>query len=85
MEGTPVMSRSSTREQCTSLAQAVFHPTHLRRTLTITLVVGSWLVFYNLGDVILNHGLTVRTVVKIALNYLTPFVVSNLGLLSRTH
>lgn len=73
------------RQRCVALTQAVFHPTHLRRTLTITFVVGSWLVFYNLGDVILHHGINVRTGVKILLNYLTPFVVSNLGLLSRAH
>ncbi len=57
----------------------------MRSTLTIALIVGSWLVFYNLGDIILHHGLTVLTAAKIALNYLTPFVVANLGLLSHKH
>ncbi len=79
------MPCGSIREQYASLVRAVFYPAHLRSTLTIALIVGSWLVFYNLGDIILHHGLTVLTAAKIALNYLTPFVVANLGLLSHKH
>ena len=57
-------------------------PSHLRRTGTIALVVGSWLTLFNQGDAI-RAGETDTTVfLKILLNYLTPFVVANLGLLS---
>lgn len=62
----------------------VFTPTHLRRTLAIALAVGSWLTLVNQGDVILHSGWSQLLVMKLALNYLTPFVVANLGLLSRT-
>jgi hypothetical protein len=58
-------------------------PHHLKRTLTITLLVGAWLTFYNLGDVLLSTGFTVALIGKIFLNFLTPFIVSNWGLISR--
>lgn len=63
--------------------RVIFLPTHLRRTLTITLAVGSWLTLMNQGDVILQSGWSKPLILKLALNYLTPFVVANLGLLSR--
>ena len=55
---------------------------HLRRTLLIMTVVGSWLTAVNLSDLILAEGLTPAILGKILLNYLTPFVVANLGLLA---
>jgi hypothetical protein len=55
---------------------------HLRRTLTIALVVGTLLTTVNLGDVIASGDATATTWIKAAANYLVPFVVSNLGLLS---
>jgi len=58
---------------------------HLKATGGIALVVGTWLTFVNQADVIAAHGLDSRLLIKIALNYLTPFVVSNLGLLARRH
>jgi hypothetical protein len=57
-------------------------PEHLRRTLTIALVVGTILTAINLADVIARGDATSTTVAKAALNYLVPFVVSNLGLLA---
>lgn len=59
------------------------HPQHLKRTLSITLIVGTWLTLYNQGDVLVSTNVTAVLVGKIILNYLTPFVVSNWGLLSR--
>jgi hypothetical protein len=67
------------------IAAAIRHvllPVHLRRTLTIALVVGTWLTLANLGDVLISGQATVGTALKVAMNYVTPFVVSNLGLLS---
>ena len=58
---------------------------HLKATGGIALLVGTWLTFVNQADVIAAQGLDSALLVKIALNYLTPFVVSNLGLLSRRH
>lgn len=58
-------------------------PRHLRRTVSIMLLVGTWLTLYNLGDILLSTGITPALIGKILLNYFTPFVVANWGLLSR--
>lgn len=56
---------------------------HLKATGAIALAVGTWLTFVNQADIIAAQGLDDVLLVKIAVNYLTPFVVSNLGLLAR--
>ncbi len=56
---------------------------HLRRTGLIALLVGSWLTAFNQGDAILAGPFSAALGLKIFLNYLTPFVVANIGLLSR--
>lgn len=58
-------------------------PDHLRKTGSIALLVGTWITFVNQADAIIDHGITAGVLFKLAMNYLTPFVVSNLGLLSR--
>jgi len=55
---------------------------HLRRTVRIALVVGVVLTAINQLDVILSGDATTATWVKCGLNFVVPFVVSNLGLLS---
>lgn len=55
---------------------------HLRRTLVIALVVGTVLTAVNQLDVILRGDATSSILFKVAANFLVPFVVSNLGLLS---
>ncbi len=55
---------------------------HLRRTTLIALVVGTWLTSFNLGDLLLQGQWNTTIAIKLGLDYLTPFVVSNLGLLS---
>jgi hypothetical protein len=57
-------------------------PEHLRRTLTIALVVGTILTAINHADAIARGDATTTTLTKAALNYLVPFLVSNLGLLA---
>jgi hypothetical protein len=57
-------------------------PEHLRRTLTIAVVVGTILTAINQADVIARGDATSTTLAKAALNYVVPFVVSNLGLLA---
>jgi hypothetical protein len=57
-------------------------PHHLRRTLRIALVVGIVLTIINQLDVILGGDATTATWIKCGLNFVVPFVVSNLGLLS---
>lgn len=61
----------------------VFTPVHLNRTLLIAFVVGSWLNLFNHGDALLHDPLNAALVAKLALNYLTPFIVANVGLLAR--
>ncbi|MFQ5488413.1 MAG: hypothetical protein ACE5ET_08245 [Gammaproteobacteria bacterium] len=56
---------------------------HLKRTLLISLAVGTWLVLFNLGDHLLRQDFGLTVWLKLALDYLTPFVVANMGLLSR--
>lgn len=59
---------------------------HLRRTASIAVVVGLVLTAINQSDVILGGRATPLTWVKCALNFVVPFVVSNLGLLTgRNH
>jgi hypothetical protein len=58
-------------------------PAHLRRTLMIALVVGSWLNLFNHGDELVRGVFSLPLAGKLALNYLTPFVVSNAGLMAR--
>jgi hypothetical protein len=57
-------------------------PEHLRRTLTIALVVGTILTAINQADVFIRGDATLVTWIKTGLNYCVPFVVSNLGLLA---
>ena len=59
------------------------HPQHLVRTLTITALVGTWLTLYNQGHLLVAGEGSTALLGKVALNYLTPFVVSNWGLISR--
>jgi len=57
-------------------------PARLHRTVSIALVVGTILTIANQADVLLAGTATMATGLKIATNFVTPFVVSNLGLLS---
>jgi hypothetical protein len=59
-------------------------PSNLRRTLTIALIVGCVLSIINEGDVIVHGNATGATAVKIGLNFVVPFIVSNLGVLAGT-
>lgn len=57
-------------------------PEHLRKTLRIALVVGLVLTVINQLDVILAGEASAVTWLKCGMNFLVPFIVSNLGLLS---
>ncbi len=63
--------------------RVVLDPTHLKRTLLIAFVVGSWLNLFNHADVLVHGAMNADLAAKLVLNYLTPFVVSNAGLLAR--
>ena len=55
---------------------------HLRRTVRIALVVGILLTAVNQLDVIAHGDATAITWIKCGMNFVVPFIVSNLGLLS---
>jgi hypothetical protein len=55
---------------------AVFYPPVFRRALQVAAVVGSTLFVINQIDVVLSGRVTPRVVLKIALTYLVPFLVS---------
>lgn len=56
---------------------------HLKATGGVALLVGSWLTLVNQADIIAAQGFDVVVLLKVIVNYLTPFIVSNVGLLVR--
>ena len=54
---------------------------HLRKTVTIALVVGTVLFAINQLDVVLRGDATASVWIKSAVTYLVPFCVSNAGVL----
>ncbi|MDY6943818.1 MAG: hypothetical protein SVU69_12510 [Pseudomonadota bacterium] len=69
----PVSRRGARRE-----------PIHLKRTMAIALLVGTWLTFVNPYDVLISVTWDWGLAGKVLLNDLTPFVVANLGLVSHS-
>jgi hypothetical protein len=68
----------------TSWRQAVAvvtYPPHLRKTITIALIVGTILFCINQLDVVLRGDATASVWIKSAVTYLVPFCVSNAGVL----
>jgi hypothetical protein len=81
-EGSRIPDRSGVAARFVDACLYCVKPARLRRTVMIALVVGTILTLLNLGDVILGGNANGATAVKAALNYVVPFVVSNLGMLS---
>jgi hypothetical protein len=71
---------SSWRE---GLGVVAYRP-HLVKTVRIALLVGTLLFAINQLDVVVQHGATAATYLKVTLTYLVPFCVSNYGLLVAT-
>lgn len=59
----------------------VGYPPHLRKTVTIALIVGTVLFCINQLDVVLRGDATAAVWIKSAITYLVPFGVSNAGVL----
>ena len=76
------MSTAPTWSTLPELVSVVLTPQHLKRTVSVALVVGTAFFMMNQLGVILDGGATVLVWVKAALTYLTPLLVSNYGLLS---
>jgi hypothetical protein len=62
-------------------ASVIAYRPHLRKTVRITLVVGTVLFCINQLDVVVRGDASAATWVKGAITYMVPFVVSNLGVL----
>jgi hypothetical protein len=73
-------SWTTTRE----LSRVITHGATLKRTLTIAVVVGTLFFTMNqLGPVLSGHA-TFVVWLKVAMTYLTPLCVSNIGIASAT-
>src|SRR6476661_7286731 len=79
MNRTPV-TWSTPRE----LLSVVVAPQHLKRTLCVAVVVGTAFFAMNQLGVILHGGGTALVWLKAGLTYLTPLVVSNVGVVTAT-
>ncbi len=55
---------------------------NLRRTVRIAAVVGVVLTTINEGDLLVTGKASPATAIKIGLNFVVPFIVSNLGVLA---
>lgn len=64
--------------------RVAFYRPHLRKTITIALVVGTVLFSINQLDVVLRGDATVTVWIKSAVTYLVPFCVSTAGILVGT-
>ena len=93
MTTTPTNSAPTTSAPTTSaptwctlreLVTVVLAPRHLKRTLSVAVVVGTAFFTMNQLGVILDGRATAVVWVKAVLTYLTPLLVSNFGLLSAT-
>ena len=66
------------------LLSVAITPRHLKRTVSVALIVGTAFFTMNQLGVILDGDATAVVWLKAVLTYLTPLLVSNFGLLSAT-
>jgi hypothetical protein len=66
------------------LVSVALTPRHLKRTLSVALIVGTAFFTMNQLGVIVDGRATAVVWLKALLTYLTPMLVSNFGLLSAT-
>ena len=78
--GAATMAWSSWNEA----ALVIAHPKHLKRTITIALSVGTVFFAMNQLPLVLASQATASLWLKVALTYITPLVVSNIGILTAT-
>ena len=76
----PVLAWSGWRE----MAAVAWYRPHLKRTVTVALTVGTAFFAMNQLTVVLAGNATALTWLKVALTYVTPFCMSNFGILTAT-
>lgn len=57
----------------------IFSRRVLRKSLILAAIVGSLLSLVNQTDVVLRDGLTLRTAIKLLMNFLIPFMVASVS------
>jgi len=67
------------------LLDVITAPANVKRTVTIALVIGTLFVTMNQLELIVSGHASVIVWLKVGLTYVTPLIVSNLGILSATH
>ena len=78
------MNTAPTWSTFRELVSVAITPRHLKRTLSVAVVVGTAFFTMNQLGIILDGHATAMVWLKAVLTYLTPLVVSNFGLLSAT-
>lgn len=64
--------------------RVVLWPPHLRKSLATAAIVGTVLFAINQLDVVMRGDATVVVTLKVAVTYVVPFVVTNVGILVAT-
>jgi hypothetical protein len=80
----PEIAAASVRARIAVAVEICCARATLRRTARIAAVVGLVLTGINEGDSLVHGHASVATGIKMALNFVVPFVVSNLGVLAGT-
>jgi hypothetical protein len=76
--------RTATWSTWPEAVSVVIAPQHLKRTISVALIVGSTFFAMNQLSVIVAGRASTIVWLKAALTYLTPLLVSNFGVLSAT-
>lgn len=76
--------RTATWSTWRQAVSVVVSPQHLKRTVSVAVIVGSTFFAMNQLSVIVAGHATTVVWLKAALTYLTPLFVSNFGVLSAT-
>jgi len=74
-------SQAPTWSRWNEIFRVVVYPPYLKKTVRITLIVGSLLFFINHLDEVLRGQATLAVWIKGAFTYLVPFCVANMGVL----
>lgn len=66
-------------------ARVVFYRPHLRKSLALTVVVGTILFAINQGNIVFRGQATAEVWIKGGMTYIVPFCVANYGILVATY
>ena len=84
LQGTTAQASRPTWSNWHEALPVVTHPAHVRKTITIALVIGSIFVAINQVPLFLSGHADGILLAKAVMTYLTPFCVSNYSILVAT-